>query len=648
VSESADSAPLALRSPATALAGAWLAALLATMFHAGGASSLGVALGAGLPLVALIVACALAAVGRIRPLQAPRAAWIALAALAAWAGVAFASISWSLLPANSWIDALRTVCAAASFACGLWLAPRLGRPLAYACLGVTALAGISVGWAIIARSSARFLGPTGTTRLQEPLPYPNALGILCAAAILAALWTATRRELALRVGGGAVIGLCLYALPLTGSRGSVLALVAGLAVWLSLEPRRLELAAALAAGFVGALPSILYGASLPTFAALPDDLQTPLAAGPGIVAAGVAAIVAAGALSPLALALVDRMAAPVQARATRVLAWAGGAVAALGVIAYAVRHGGPLGAVQHVWDGLAGGGGVGNGTSRLTSVSGNLRGRWWHEGWHAFTSSPWYGHGADTFAVIDNLLRPSYDGNTKEEHSAALHVLAGLGLLGAVPAVIALVAIAWAGITALQRQSAERPAAIAVLAVLTAFVLHAQLDWDWTFTVLTMLAFSLAGMLAASAREPTRIAPDARLLCGLAIPALGVSLALALTPYLSDHALARSRTLQAQGRLDEALIEADLAHGFFPLSQDPLLQQADLMLALGRRRQVESTVAHMIRLQPLDWTVWSNAGLYQTELGDRAAACNSYRWAARLSGHNQAAVDAARTACGAS
>lgn len=225
----------ALRTPQAWITLAWAAVVLVTLFRDGGSSTLGVTLGTCLPLLVVIAGAVLIATGRLAPPAATRAGWIAVAGLAGLSAAAFVSISWSVLPQSSWDDALRAVCAASALVCGLWLAGALQRPLATTCVLLTGIAIPAVLWALTARSFHSLVVPAGNSRLQEPLPYPNALGILCATCALAALWTATRRHPALRLLGGASLGLCLLALPLTTSRGSILALAAGLAVVLALD-----------------------------------------------------------------------------------------------------------------------------------------------------------------------------------------------------------------------------------------------------------------------------------------------------------------------------------------------------------------------------------------------------------------------------
>src|SRR3954452_12302346 len=130
------------RLAATAgLVGAWAVLACVTTFDAGGEQATSVAvLAATLPLAALAAVAVLVARGTLAPLRAPRALWVMLGCLAAWAAVSFASMSWSLAPAASWRDAMRELAALAAVAAGAIAGARLARPLEATCLALVAAA----------------------------------------------------------------------------------------------------------------------------------------------------------------------------------------------------------------------------------------------------------------------------------------------------------------------------------------------------------------------------------------------------------------------------------------------------------------------------------------------------------------------------
>ena len=173
-------------------------------------------------------------------------------------------------------------------------------------------------------------------------------------------------------------------------------------------------------------------------------------------------MLAAAVLGPLAVELAQRAGPRVRRLCCQAVLRRRGRRVLFAAIRLSSQHGGPGGALSHVWHQLSGGGAVGS-TDHLNSLSTNLRSRWWGEAWDAFTAHPLQGNGADTFETIDRLARPDFQ-QAGQEHSAFLHVLSGLGLLGAIPAAIALAA-AGACVAAVTRlRGSERSAALALVA----------------------------------------------------------------------------------------------------------------------------------------------------------------------------------------
>jgi hypothetical protein len=546
------------------------------------------------------------------------------------------------------VDATRELAAFAAVAGGAWLGSCLWRPLEAACLALVAAAWPILGWSIVQRSFATFALGQATPRLSQPFGYPNALGIFCALIALVALWLATRRHIAGRAVGGATLALALYELPLTGSRGSLLGLAVAIVLYVWLQERRAPATAALLAVLAVSLPAILWARNLSALNVQVPGFQP--STGPGLLAAGIATAIAGGAVAVLVLALLDHLREERQALAERVVRLGAAGIAALAVLAFVISHGGPVDAVRAVKDGIAGGQ-VTNQTDRLTSLSANMRSRWWSEAWHAFLDRPWHGWGAGTFNIVDNLRRPDRF-PAGETHNAGLHVLSGLGLLGGIPALGALVASGWAVVTGYRRLRGEtRAAGAAVLAALTAFAIHNQLDWDWTFFSLTLAAYPLVGVLATAgqphAERRERLATSRRVQAALALPVLALAAVIALLPYLSSRAVARAETLdgqagelqdagdalQAATKRESALVELDLALGFEPVNYRALLDQAFIQVELARPDAAVATLRRAIRLEPLSFDAWDQLGQLQSRRGQHAKACATLTYAYKLSGH---------------
>ncbi len=557
-------------------AAVWLAlASVVAIEGGGGASSGGIALGAAICLGACAVA-GVAALGGIRAWSPPpRRALVYAGALALVALVSYASIGWSLTPQSSYGDANRWLVAAAAAACGALLAGLLRRPLESAVWVLCAAALPLVAYAIQQRAHGVFFQTS--PRLQGVLGYPNAIGAYAALTAPAALWLASAPQRARRIAGCGTLSLLVLALALASSRGGLLAAVLGCAAWLAVGNRRTETGAALVAVLAVSLPVARWGVDLASFKALDAPFTVP--AGSRLVWYAAAAVIASALLGPLAVEVAQHAGERVRRACGMAAVAVLGAGALLVAIKLSASHGGPGGALSYVWHQLSGGGAVGS-TDHLNSFSTNLRSRWWGEAWDGFTRHPLQGNGADTFETIDRLARPDFQ-QAGQEHSALLHVLSGLGLLGALPAAIALGA-AGACLAAVTRlRGSERSAALALVAGVGAFALHNQIDWEWKQTALTLLAYPIP-VLVACAAPAAAARPVRRRFAALAATAFALAVIPVALPVLSNRALDRADRLDQQGRVDEARVEADLAAALDRTSVDVQLERAGLLQELGR------------------------------------------------------------------
>jgi O-Antigen ligase len=616
-------------------AGGWPAALwlalaaAVAIWGAGGASSGGIAFAAA----ACLGACSLAAVAAAGGLRSwappPRRAVVYVAALAAVGLAAYASIGWSLTPQASYGDADRWLVAAAAAAAGVVLAGLLRRPLEAA---VWVLCGASlplIAYAIQQRAHGEFFQTS--PRLQGVLGYPNAIGAYAALAAPGALWLASAPQRARRVAGCGTLALLVLGLGLASSRGGMLAALIGCGVWLAVSERRSESGAALVVVLAASVPVARWGLDLPSFKALAVPFTVP--AGTRLVWYAAAAVLASAVAGPLAVELAQ-FAGP---RVRRACGLAVLAVAVAGALFAAVKlsseHGGPGGALSHVWHQLSGGGAVGT-TGHLTTLSTNLRGRWWGEAWDGFRAQPWHGNGAGSFETIDRLARPDFQ-QAGQEHSAFLHVLSGLGLLGGIPAAIALAAAATCVAAVTRLRGNERAAALALAAGVGAFALHNQIDWEWQQTALTVLAYPIPVLIACAAGgAATAARPRRRGLAVVVATAFALATVPVALPVLSTRALNRADQLDIQGRVDEASVEADLAAALDRTSVDAQLERASLLQALARPADARRAVDHALSLAPENDRTWLTLAGYQRYCWKDSGWHASLARARALSGHD--------------
>jgi hypothetical protein len=122
-----------------------------------------------------------------------------------------------------------------------------------------------------------------------------------------------------------------------------------------------------------------------------------------------------------------------------------------------------------------------------------------------------------------------------------------------------------------------------------AFALHNQIDWEWQQTALTVLAYPIPVLIACTAVTSGALAVRAprRGAAVFAAAAFALAIVPVTLPVLSNRGLARADHLDAQGRVDEARVEADLAAALDRTSVDAQLERASgrpRALARARRR----------------------------------------------------------------
>jgi hypothetical protein len=439
----------------------------------------------------------------------------ALAALAAWTGI---SARWSLAPDRA-IEAMQlTLGYVGLLGLGLLAAGsgRLSRALAGAVLAA-AMAIVVAG--LLSRLYPGLVPSpppspaVPTYRLAYPLGYWNTFGALAAMAGVLALGIAAdaRAALALRAAGAGATVLAASALYLSLSRGSWLAMMAGLVVLVLLGPRPASMLSSLAIAGGAAALAIARLASAP---ALVDDpaagagqAAAGRAAGPVLLALALGAaalqvLIAAGGAS-VALAPIRRF-----GRRAVLAVVAVAAVAALGVYAVvpgkvdgrAARElGSARGFVDRQWSDFmrpaeAGGNEPGEGRQRLTTSSGT-RSDHYRVALDGFSAHPLVGDGAGSYGTRWMRERP-VDAKVENAHSLYLETLSELGIVGGGLLGLFLGAIVCAALAARRHPRAlGRARVAAVSAACVVWIVHAGVDWDWQMPALTGVFILLAAAL---------------------------------------------------------------------------------------------------------------------------------------------------------
>ena len=430
---------------------------------------------------------------------------VAVAALGAYAGLTLASALWSHATGRALIEFDR----AWSYLLVLLL---------FATVRATQdnlrwlLRGLAAGMAIVCVAGlATRLAPdvlhtapdVSNQRLSFPVTYWNTLGLLAAMGIVLAfhLTSSLRERRVVAVLAAGVMPLLAATLFFTFSRGSILAGVIGLAVYVCVaRPKGLLSGAIATIPATGLLLVAAYKANLLDTL----DPTTPSAVAQGHRLAWVAAgcVLACMALRLVCSHLLDLRLrrggalGKVPVKTKRAILGAAGALALVAALVLGAPH-----AVAHDWNGFIGGAPTklakGDLRSRLTDPSNDGRTELWQVALNGFDAAPLKGSGAGTYQTLWNAhrSRPAYVINA---HSLYLQAMAELGLPGLLLLVV-LVGAILVGIVVRARGS-RRVVYGAVLALAVVWILHAGVDWDWEMPVVTLGVLAAAG-LALSPRS---------------------------------------------------------------------------------------------------------------------------------------------------
>ncbi len=555
-------------------------------------------------LAALVVAAR-----RVEWTRLPRAARVALCALALFTAWSFLSITWADARGDAWEAADRVLIyltVFALFAVLPWTATQATGVLVAFVL-VTALAGTwALGDAIAGSGHAVEDG-----RLAGPVGYENATAALMLTAFWPAVLLAARRTSPpafrglLLASAGFLLGLAVLA----QSRGSLLAGAVSLVLAVALSPERARLLVALSAVALTALLS------------LPVLLE--VYAGGGTQGALIRAAAAMTVSSALLLT-----AGLVSGRLDRRLhAPAGRLPLHLPAIAAVVL--------------LAGAAWTQAGETRLAGGAASGRYDFWRVAAGQFADAPLTGAGAGNFAQ-DYARERTHREEPLYPHSVVWGTLGQTGLVGGALLAGFFVAAA-AGLRRARAVDAERYAiAVAAFVPAAAWFAHASVDWLWEAPAVTAPAFALLGLVtglgvvtgargAPAVRRPARTAAVA-VLIGLAaasyvLPALAAREIERAVSAWDDDPAAAWRGLERARTLDPLGDRADVIAG--------VLARRD-----GDLRHARQALSRAVARDPDDWYAQTELALVEFAEGGRATAAARLAVAARLNPLEPAVADA--------
>jgi O-antigen ligase len=457
-------------------------------------------------LIAAMAACALVIVVVVltpQPLPSSTAGRVALGGLALLTVWTAASIAWAPLAGRAQDDLERLVLYLAFFFAATvllrgaqvrrWLEPAL-------VLGTFVVIAYALSERLLPGVFEFARSESAGGRLEQPISYWNALGLLAAIGLVLATRVAgdPGRERALRAGAaaaGVALGLAVY---LSFSRGALAGVAAGVLFLVALAPAgRPQVRAAAAVLIAGALASLV-ASLLPTVQSIKpraegDSTEGLIMFAALVVLALAAAFVVARQPSDRGPRVIPSL--PVS-RPTAVLTSAGVLIVAA-ALAAAVLEGKPEGTspVQ------------GANPSRLGSIDTN-RYRYWEVAISSWADKPIQGIGSGGFQVEWLKQRDRVD-KSGDAHSLYLETLAELGVVG----IAFLMAFLFGMAAAVVRLHRTAPGpATALAGGLATWAVHAGLDWDWEMPAVTLPALMLgAAAIAWSedlARDPARREPE--------------------------------------------------------------------------------------------------------------------------------------------
>ncbi len=582
--------------------------------------------------------------------QLPRArlatsALIGLALMTGLTAYAAIAISWSDDAGLAYISMIQIASAAGIFVLAILLA-KPGEGLAW-------IRGITLGFLAIVLLAAisRFFPGIGSDadltiqlgniiggRLSWPLGYWNAIGVATACLLVLCLWhgghASTRY---VRLAATAVTPIASVVMYMCSSRGSLVAAFIGIAVVISLGPRRQRLFGTLIIGILGAVPLVLLNAKLPevVHAGTGSD-----AVFQGLVL--LAAVVLVGALSCwLRGPLIRRLeSANFKHRTTiRIAIVLGIAVVAL---VFASDPGERISAFTALpVNGIESDGST-FATDHLLSESSNGRWQLWESAIDAFASSPLYGIGSGGYEAWFKE-NGTFWMKTVEPHSLPLLFLSELGLIGFFLLAGSLFFGLYTGINRYRslgrgrggstggtetevgnKNSNERSEMAAFMGLLAVGTFAFSIDWTGDFPVLfgpimisiAVLVGPVYSRAAAPAinRRPTPTLIRMAVVVGALVFSGAVMIASA-RQFEASRNIAASRAAFEDGDGGKALEKAERAVSATPWAGDAYGQLAAVQERVVGPALAVATAEEATRRSPKNDSLWLLRSSIQVNLG---------------------------------
>jgi hypothetical protein len=549
---------------------------------------------------ALLWACAISLVvrGQMRLSGLER---VFVAGLVAFAGWIALSTTWSSAFAQSVLEIERVLVYVAAVSAALLLTRvRLAR---YLLGGLLAAIILVAAFSLLTRLAPDRVGVydrEAVYRLAQPIGYWNGLALFAAIGSLLALGFAARaRTMLVRATCAGSLVLLLPTLYFTFGRAAWVALGAGLVAAVALDPRRLQLLAALLV--VGPLPAAAVLLSSQETGLTHAGTPLARAARDGHrLAAILALLILANAVLAAAFAYASNRVS-VSALVERAFAVAVVVAVVVSAIVVFGRYGDPVTLAKRGYTSFKAPPPPGENdlNRRLLSFSGNGRADLWRLAWEDAQQHPVLGAGAGTYERFFLAHQPSNISRVRDAHGLYIETLAELG-----PGGLALLALVLLTPLVALRRARRHPLVPAAAGAYIAYLAHTGVDWDWELPAVTLAGLLCGASILVFGRrwtQPRPLSTPPRYIGAFAALAAA---AFATITLLGNSALSRSETARAGGKPVRAADEARRARTLLPWSPAPWAALGRAQLAAGLAPEARHSFRTAIAKDRSDWRLW--------------------------------------------
>ena len=460
--------------------------------------------------------------------------------------------------------------------------------------------------------------PLSPGRLYNPLGYWNAQGALAALAIIltAGLAAGRGRPVVRALAAGVIPFLaldCYYTL----SRGAVIAVVVGFAVWIVADPSRVRSSVWLLILAPWPAIAVIHAHSITQLSGKALSLDSA-SAGHHLALTTLGIALVGAIVVGVAATFEHRIAAPPSVTVAYVACWC--AVVAIAATVAFARFGSPVDMARSARSAFTEPPTSRVQPNRVLSLSLNGRASIWTVAWDDAKAHPIVGAGIGSFEQSWDLRR-TVPGDIRYAHSLYLETLAETGIVG-----LALLAAAMIAPLAGVFRGRMDPLVPPLLGAYAAFLVHAGTDWDWQVPALALSALWCGmGVITAGEREPVLTLSQAPVVRWTAVAfavALGTIAALGLA---GNRDLELSQSAAARGDYAAAISAAHSATGWQPWSYLPWMDIGDARRSEGNDRAARAAYRTAARRDPGRWDPWFS--LVQVDTG--ASRSRALRQASR-------------------